>query len=442
MVRPSVRAGAIGLVLSGLAAVPHPSQALDITEALRRAAAANPGLAARAAMADAARRRVAPAGAWAAPTVELGLVNVPTTGRFDTDPMTMRMVGVSQRVPLFGSQRLSRGAAREAAAGESAALAEAAWETFGATWEAYAEVLAAGDLVQSAAAHGGVMDRLVESARTRYQSGSGRLEDLLRAEAERARIAADLAGVRAEERGARARLDALWGVAPGESGAAGEPLARLPGERDTLGVEPWLAAVSPAHPRIARMDAEVSRYRLAGRAARRAAWPDLELAASYGWRQVLRAAGHDGAVEQDDMFSVSVGFMLPVFAGARERSEGAAMDAMARASEAERRGAELELRQEIVGAHAAAAGAGRTARLFADTVTAIQHRAVEASWAAYRAGSTDLWRILEATHALYGEEIALARARLEQARAQGRLIALTGRADLLGVALPATRSER
>ena len=439
MVRPSVRAGAIGVALCGLVVVPQPSHALDITEALRRAAAANPGLAARTAMVDAARRRVAPAGAWPSPMVEVGVVNVPTTGSFDSDPMTMRMVGLTQRVPVFGSNRLSRQAAREAAAGESAALASAAWETFGTTWEAYGEAVAADDLARLAAAHGGVMDRLVESARTRYQAGSGRLEDVLRAEAERARIVADLAGFQAEGRGARARLDALCGATPADT--AGETLARLP-ERDLSGLEPWLEAVSPAHPRIARMDAEVSRYRLAGRAARRAAWPDLELSASYGWRQTLRAVGHAGSTAQDDMFSVSVGFMLPVFAGARERSEGASMDAMARASEAERRGAELDLRQEIVAVHAAAAGAARTVRLFADTVTAIQHRAVEASWAAYRAGSTDLWRILEATHALYGEEIALARARQDLARAQGRLIALTGRADLFGVALPATRSDR
>jgi outer membrane protein TolC len=62
---------------------------------------------------------------------------------------------------------------------------------------------------------------------------------------------------------------------------------------------------------------------------------------------------------------------------------------------------------------------------------------VDASWAAYGAGTTDLWRVLEATHALYGEEIALTRARQDLARAAAAMLSLTGRGDLLGVAVPA-----
>jgi outer membrane protein TolC len=96
----------------------------------------------------------------------------------------------------------------------------------------------------------------------------------------------------------------------------------------------------------------------------------------------------------------------------------------------------------VASAHANAVGAGRTVSLLADSVIAIQHRAVEASWTSYRAGATDLWRVFEATHRLYAEEIALVRARQELARAEARLVSLTGRADLLGVTLPGTRSER
>ena len=383
MIRPCAGVAAFALAMSSALVMPRAVVALDLPEALRQAASANPTLAARAAMVDAARRRVTPAGAWASPMVELGVVNVPTSGRFDEDPMTMKMLGVSQRVPVFGGNRLSRRAAREGVAGESAALELAGFEIFGMTWDAYADAIAAGDLARSAEAHGGVMDRLVESARARYQSGSGRLEDVLRAQAERARIAADLTAFGAEERRARARLDALRGIPPGGSPESfTDRLAALPGSQDSLALDAWLAAVSADHPRLRGMEAEANRYRFAARAARRMVWPDLELKASYGWREALRTPGHSGALEQDNMVSASVGFMLPIFAGARGRSEGAEMDAMARASEAERLGAELELRQEIASAHAASTAARRTVRLFADTVTSIQHRAVEASWAA------------------------------------------------------------
>ncbi len=422
------------IAIGGAAVGPRAAAALDLEAALRQVAAANPTLAARSAMVEAARRRVAPAGAWPQPMLELGVVNVPTNGRFDMDPMTMKMIGASQRVPLFGSNRLARRAAREAVTGEAAAAEMTGFEIYGLAWEAYADAWSAAEMARVAEGHQGVMERLVQSARARYESGSGRLEDVLRAQAEQARVLTDLAAYRAEERSARARLDALRGIPPG---GAPDSLAPLPGSPVPVAADAWLASVAPSHPRLREMDAQVNRYRFSARAARRMVWPDLELRASYGRRGAL-----EGGLEQDNMFSATVAFMLPIFARARELSEGAEMDAMARASEAERRGVELELRQQVATTHAAAAAAQRSVGLLADTVLTTQRRAVEASWTAYRAGTTDLWRVFESNHELYGEEIALVRARQELARAEARLVSLTGRADLLGIALPITRSER
>jgi outer membrane protein TolC len=430
------------ITLCGMVVTPHPSAALDLETALRQAAAANPTLEARRAMVEAARRRVAPAGAWQSPMLELGAVNVPTNGRFDMDPMTMKMVGVTQRVPLFGANRLARGAARAEVRGESAAAEMIAFEVWGMTWEAYADAYYAGELARLADTHGAVMEHLILSARARYESGNGRLEDILRAQAEQARTLADLASLRAEERGARARLDALRGVMPGtpSDSLASPPEAAIPPAPDA-----WLAAVAPSHPRLRERQAQVDRYRLSARAARRMVWPDLELRGSYGWRQTLVGSAHGGALEQDNMFSATVAFMLPIFAGSRERSEAAGMEAMARASEAERKAAELDLIAHVTAVHATAAAARRTVGLLADTVLTTQRRASDASWVSYRAGATDLWRVFESTHALYSEEIALVRARQELARAAAQMLSLTGRGDLLGVVLPTApnpRSER
>jgi outer membrane protein TolC len=419
---------------------PDAARALDLDQTLREVAAANPALEARAAMAEAARRRVAPAGAWPAPMLELGVVDVPVTGEFDRDPMTMKMLGLSQRVPLFGSRGLARRAAREQADGAAWAVEMARYDVFGMAVEAYADAYFAGALAGAARAHVGVMERLVESSRVRYEAGNGRLEEVLRAQAERAAILGDLATLRGAERAARARLDALRGVMPGAEtdSLATPPEAAVPDDPSS-----WLAAVGADHPRLREMDTHVRHYRYAARAARRRAWPDLELKGSYGWRaDVLATGSHLGNLEQDDMFSASVGLMLPIFAGAREGAEGAEMDAMARASEAERRGAELELRRDVAAAHAGAAAARRTVGLLADTVTAIQHRALEASWSGYRAGTTDLSMVFESAHRVYEQEVALVRARQELAHAAARMIALTGRADLLGFHLPIARSPR
>ena len=416
------------IALCGVVVTPRGAAALDLEGAFRQVAAANPTLAARSAMVEASRRRVAPAGAWASPMVELGVVNVPTNGRLDMDMMTMKMVGLSQRVPLFGANRLARGAANAEVGAESAAAEMTAFEIYGMAWQAYADAYYAGELARLADVHGTVMDHMVQSARVRYESGNGRLDDVLSAQAEQARSFVDLTTFRGEERAARARLDALRGVM-----ATGGADSLLPPPTVTIPASPdaWLAAVAPSHPRLREQQAHVDHYRLSARAARRMTWPDLELRGSYGWREPLQ-----GLYPQDNMFSASVGFMLPIFAGARERSEAAAMDAMARASESERTAAELELRAQVAGAHATAVAAQRTVGLLADTVVTTQRRASDASWVSYRAGTTDLWRVFESTHMLYSEEIALLRARQELAHAQAQMLSLTGRGDLLGVALP------
>ena len=420
-----------GALLLGLAFWAPGAAALDLATALREVAAGNPELAARGAMAAAARRRAGPAGSWSSPMVEIGVVNVPQSGRLDMDPMTMKMVGLSQRVPVFGANRLARRSAVAASDAVAAGAEMTRFEVLGMAWESYAAAFYAAEMARQAEAHQGAMDRLVQSARARYESARGRLEDVLRAEAERARVFTDLAGFRAEERGARAQLDALRGVIPGTAG--GEGLVAPPDAPVPPTVDVWLAAVGSSHPRLLERDAEVERYRFAARAARRMVWPDLELRGSYGWRETL-----DDGMTQDNMFSATVGFMVPIFAGQRELSEAAEMEAMARASEAERRAAEFDLRRDVALAWAAASAADRTIHLLEDTVVTTQRRAVEASWASYSAGATDLWRVFEANHALYSEEIAVLRARNERARALARFVSLTGRGDLVGVVLPTT----
>src|SRR6185295_1912746 len=201
-----------GALLLGLALWAPGAAALDLATVLQEVAASNPELAAREAMVDAARLRVRPAGAWNSPMVEIGLVNVPQSGRFDQDPMTMRMVGVTQRVPLSGANGLTRRAAWADVAAQVSAGEMARYQMLGMALESFAAARYAQERSRQAEGHQGVMGRLVESARARYQAGRGRLEDVLRSEAERARLTADVARYRAETASALARLAALRGA--------------------------------------------------------------------------------------------------------------------------------------------------------------------------------------------------------------------------------------
>ena len=418
------------LVLSpGATATAAPPGAVSLESVLRDVAASNPTLAARRSMAEAASDRRRSAGAWESPMIEVGVVNLPTSGRFDEDEMTMKMVGVSQRVPLFGAKGLRRRAAGEEANAAGAASARAQFDLYGEAVAAYADAYYALESVGEAIRHESGIRRFAEAARARYRAGNGRLEEILRAEAEGARVRADVVRFQSDAEVALARLDALRAQ---DAQGAPPTLAAPPSFVVPADPASWIAAATEGHPRVREAEARARSYGFSARADRRAVWPDLEVRASYGQR------GRDAmGMELDDMVSATVAFTLPIFSGSREGAMANEMDAMARVASAERAEASLDLTREARTLHAEATAASRMVALLADTVVVTQSKALEASWSAFTAGTTDLYRVLDLSHALYAEDLELLEARRTLARAQGALIALTGRGDLAGVDLPA-----
>ena len=409
------------------------SAPLTLDAVLRDVSASNPTLAARRAMTSAAEQRRRSAGAWDPPMLEFGVVNLPTTWDFNEDEMTMKMIGVAQRIPLFGPKKYQSHAAGEAAEAEGSAAAGAHLELFGSAIEAYADAYYALERAREAARHESVMARFVESAMARYRSGSGRLDDILRAQAEQARVRAEGAGFQSDAEQALARLGALRGLRfeGGTPTLAPPPDLPVPPDPST-----WIAAAADDHPRVQEAEARERGYEMSARASSRMAWPDLEVRASYGKR------GHDAmGMDLNDMVSATVGVTIPLFYGSREGATAKEMNAMARAAGAEKEEAALDLARMARTLHAEATASARMVALLADTVVTTQARAVEASWSAYSAGSIDLWRVFEANHALYADDLALLDARRMLARAQGELVALTGRGDLAGVALPVIRRD-
>ena len=405
---------------------------LALERVLAEVDAANPSVAAGRHESTAAWARARRAGAWDAPMLELAAENVPVSGGFDQDPMTMKVVGLEQKIDLFGARSLARHAAEGDARAAEANVDNTRWQRFGDAWMAYADAYFAGVRADAARDHQQVMDRMAAAARARYESGHGRLDDLLRVEAERARIVADAVGFEAEVRAARARLDALRGRA---SGSPNEELAAPPESLAPDSAAGWREAVA-AHPSVRALSEREAGQRGMARAAQRMAWPEMTLRASYGFRDPLAPGMSMPGVANDDMWSAGVSLDLPLGVGGRQGAEAAAARAMADAAQSERRAMTLELESDLVALRAQAAAARRTAALLSDTVLVAQRRALAAAWSAYEAGTTDLTGVFDAAHASYSEELDVSRARQDLAGTLARLLSVTARPELVGVRVP------
>ena len=427
-----IRAAALPCLVLLLASA-APARALDLEQVLAEVDAANPTLTAERSMARAAAARQKRAGAWDAPMLDLMIENVPVSGYTNVDPMTMRVVGLEQRIELFGARGLAKRALGRDVRAVEASAEDMRWMRFAEAWTAYAGAWFAGQRARAAAEHRAVMDRMSASARARYESGRGRLDDLMRAEAERARVVGDAAMFAAEESAARARLDALRGREPG--GAADSlspPPEFLAADTDI----PWSDVVA-AHPRVRAAGEREAARRGQAAAMRRMNWPELTLRASYGFREdLVDPAGGHGTIESDDMWSAGVGIMLPIGNGSRQGAEAQEMTSMADAAAAERRGTSLALQSDIAALRARIAASRRVTTLLADTVLAAQRRALAAAWSGYEAGSGDLSNVLASAHASYAEELDLTRVREGLAASLAELLAVTARPDLFALRLP------
>jgi outer membrane protein TolC len=421
-----------------VAFTPLTAHALGLAQVLAEVDAADPTLAAQRDMARAARSHADRAGAWDAPMLDLMLENVPVSGGFDVDPMTMKVIGFEQRLDVFGSRGLSRRAAQRDAGAADASADAMRFDRLGMAWGTYAVAWSAGERAAAAREHREVMDRMVAAGRARYESGRGRLDDLLRAEAERARVTSDAVRFDAEERAARARLDALRGRTPG---GAPEPLDPPAGLLAADGDAAW-AGLTDSHPRVRAAGEREAARRASAQAMNRMGWPELTVRASYGFRDDLAAGAGHGGVAQDNMWSAGVGFTLPIGNDGRQGAEAAEMSAMADAAAAERRAESLAIAAELEALRARARADQRAVTLIADTVLVAQRRALAASWSAYETGSTDLAGVLDAAHASYAEELEAVRTREDLATTLARLLVMSARPELVGMALPAADSTR
>ena len=429
----NARVWAFALVFSS-SFVALPASALDLVQALAEVDAADPALASHRDMARAAHSRAARAGAWDAPMLDLMLENVPVSGQFDMDPMTMKVVGFEQRLDVFGARGMQRRAALRDAGAADANAEAMRFERLGMAWDAYAAAWSAAQRGAAAREHGDVMTRMVAAGRARYEAGRGRLDDLLRAEAERARVLGDAVRFQAEELAARARLDALRGLTPG---GTSEPLD-APAGGLVADADPAWAGLADVHPRVRAAGEREAARRASAQAMNRMGWPELTVRASYGFREDLQG----GAVMQDNMWSAGVGVMLPIGNDRRQGAEAAEMSAMADAAASEKRAETLAIRAELEALRARARADQRTVRLLADTVLVAQRRALAASWSAYETGSTDLAGVLDAAHASYTQELEAVRTHEDLALTLARLLVMSARPALVGLELPAPDASR
>jgi outer membrane protein, heavy metal efflux system len=397
----------LGLALAAFAPSAFPQGAGQaagdavLKQLIAEAIGSNPDIRAARSENEAARHRIAPAGALDDPMLEAGLLNVPTNSwSLSREDMTMKMLGISQRLPAPGKRALRR----EVAAKDAQAVEHAYQETVNRVARdiriAYYELGLAVETARLIQENTRVLEQFLRIADGRYSVGQGNQADVLKAQTQLARMSEELLRIRRDVPVLESELARLLG----RSGDGLRIAAALPPVRNVP--TDFSAAREAAlirRPQLIALRSLLDKANAGLDLARKESDPDFDLKFSYGQRD----KAPDG-MPRADLVSITVAINLPVWGKDKIQPRIAESQAMRNQAmslyQAQQNEIFARLRQQL----AIAEQSRKSVELFDTSILPQARLAVESALASYRVNRVDLLALLDSQMSLYSYGIGRA----------------------------------
>lgn len=395
--RPAVTgapAAWLGLVLAfnaptAATAEPPASGPQPLVALVAEARANNPEIAAARSELEVAEQRVPAASALDDPMVEFGVVNAPLESlSLRREDMTMKMLGLGQRLPYPGKRGLRRAVAEADADSIGQAVREIANRIERDVRVAYEDLAFNEEAQRIVASTSAALEQLAAIARSRLEVGQAAQNDVLDALIELERLGVrqlQLAGENAALQSQLQRLLGRHGTGP-RINAAAPQLA--------VGPDSGLAAALPTienRPQLLALEALVERNTRSIDLAQREYYPDFDVKLQYGQRD--RAP--DG-MPRDDLVSLTVGFNLPIWRRTRLEPQVAEARAMRRQAQNVLLAQQQETQAALDTQLALARQWRETVGSYQSTLLPQARAATASALAAYRVGRVDFLTLRQA----------------------------------------------
>ncbi len=392
------RAFVLSIVMMALNAtgVPAADTPVELGGLVEEALANNPELHAGRARWDMLRQRTAQAGSLDDPMVMFRIQNALVTDplTFDKDPMTGKVIGISQQIPFAGKRALKHQSAQQEAEAERWQYEERRLELARMIKENYYRLYYVDQALPIVARNLQVLDDLIRFTETMYGVGKALQQDVLKAQVERSKMEDMQIALGQQRRSLAALLNSLL-YRPVENELA---------VMQDVAIAPLLASVETLadlaqnnRPLIKRLAAQVEKGKTGQALAQKEYYPDFNLAFEYMQRDPV------GEEPGDDMYSLGVSFNLPIN---RQRRHAMVAEAMAETNMASH---ELDMlrntiRQNIADSLARLERNRRMAELYRSAVIPQARGALDAAMAAYRVGKGDFMNVIDSQLALFNYE--------------------------------------
>jgi len=422
------RFAAAAAVVAAIAATPASAQSRStdaaaapalsalVAEALRN----NPELRAAAKEAEAAGQRVRPAGALEDPMLEAGLLNVPITpGRLNREDMTMKMLGLSQKLPYPGKRALREQVAAQDAETLKYGLRETSNRVVRDVKLAYFDLALTDATVRLLKSNRQILDQFLRIAEGRYAVGQAAQADVLKAQTQLGRMSEELLRMERERPVMEAELVRLLG----RRGVAASIAVELPGLRETqFDLEALREAALRERPQLLGLQSAIDRNTKNLELARKETQPDFDLRFSYGQRERDLAG-----MPREDLVSFTVAMNLPVWRQAKIEPRIAEAQAMREQAQEMLQAQQNEMLARLRQQMAVTEQSRKSVQLYETGILPQARLAVEATLAAYKVSRVDLLMLLDSQMSLFGYEISRARELVNFNKALAEIELLAGK---------------
>jgi cobalt-zinc-cadmium efflux system outer membrane protein len=420
------------LVLAGIMLFVSPAgaQTANSLETLvARADSANPSLQAARDRVSAAAARVGPAAAWADPMLMAGIQNLPlgresaaNMGQPGTvgpsapgDPMTMKMIGVSQTIPYPGRLSLRRQAAEREVDAARANLDAARLAVRKDVRTAFFELAYIDRALTIVERNRSVLADVIQVTEAHYASGTGGQQDVLKARVEAARLGETASALLEERRARSAELNAALNrddTTSIPSAVISELIvqAAIPTDPNrirfaaqTLGARTVDSPFPPLselqdlavrqNPTLRENEANIAAQAARVELARKESRPDFDVSLQYGQRN-----------ERPDMITAEVSIPLPIHKRVRQDQEVTEARAELSAMESDRHAKINSIRAQAARLVSQLERGRTQLAIYAKAILPQGGAAATAALASYQSGKTDLLSVLDNQNTLFTYE--------------------------------------
>ena len=349
---------------------------------------------------EAARQRISPAEALDDPMLEAGVINAPlASSPFNREDMTMKMIGLSQRLPFPGK----RGLRKDVASKDAEAIDHGYQETVNRVVHDlktnYFDLGLTIEMIKLVEKNKRTLEHFLRIAEERYQVGQGSQADVLKAQTQVSRMLDRLLGLAREQPVFEAELIRTLGRSPKGVTLIPSPLQI---HEATLTLEALQEKALAQRPQLLALQSLIARNEKSLDLARRAYYPDFDVRLSYGQRDNM--LDH---TRRDDMVSMTVAVNLPVWRGnkiePRIMESQAMRDQASSLYQAQTNEIAARLRQQI----AMAEQSLKSVKLYQTAILPQARLTVESALAAYQVNRVDFLTLLDSQMTVFDYETNL-----------------------------------